>query len=192
MSNQGKKFPAEPLADNEVKSLMTACSPRCSDRHPQPCLDRRPVAAGLRIAEALYLDPRDIEHDGTIRVRGGKGRKARTVGIDLQGLALVQVWIERKARLGIAGPLFSTLRGGPILSAYVRNLMKRIGREARIAKRVHCHGLRHSFAAGLADEHKDIRVIQTLLGHKSLQTTQVYVDHLRPMAALEAIRNRTW
>ena len=192
MSNQGLKFPAEPLADYEVKALLTACSPRC----PTGIRNRALIAvlwrAGLRISEALYLDPRDIEHDGTIRVRGGKGRKARTVGIDLQGLALVQVWIERKAHLGIGGPLFSTLKGGPILAAYVRNLMKRIARKARIAKRVHCHGLRHSFAAGMADEHKDIRVIQMLLGHSSLQTTQVYVNHLRPMAALDAIRTRTW
>ena len=192
MSNQGKKFPAEPLADNEVKALMTACSPRC----PTGIRNRALIAvlwrAGLRISEALHLEPRDVEHDGTVRVRDGKGRTARTVGIDLQGLALVQVWIERKARLGIGGPLFSTLRGGPILPAYVRNLLKRIARKAHVAKRVHCHGLRHWFAAGLADERKDIRMIQMLLGHKNLATTQVYVDHLRPMAALEAIRARTW
>ena len=129
MSNRGKKFPAEPLADNEVKSLMTACSPRC----PTGIRNRALIAilwrAGLRIAESLALEPRDIEHDGTIRVRAGKGRTARTVGIDLQGLALLQVWIERKARLGIGGPIFSTLKGGRMLPAYVRNLMKRVARK---------------------------------------------------------------
>jgi site-specific recombinase XerD len=52
--------------------------------------------------------------------------------------------------------------------------------------------LRHSFAAGLADEKVDIRIIQASLGHSSLQTTQTYITHLRPTAVIDALRARVW
>ena len=63
--------------------------------------------------------------------------------------------------------MFSTLRGEPMQTSYVRALFKRLGSKAKIAKRVHPHGCRHTFAAGLADEKVDIRIIQRALGHSS-------------------------
>lgn len=147
---------------------------------------------GLRISEALALHPtRDLDN-GTIRIRRAKGGKYRTVALDPEAWAVLQAWLERKARLGIGGPVFSTLRGEPMQTSYVRALFKRLGKKANIAKRTHAHGLRHSFASNLADEKVDIRIIQRALGHSSLGITQRYVDHLNPTTVIDALKSRTW
>lgn len=186
-----KKYPPEPLALDEVRRLMDACGSQSSIGLRNRALIAVVWRAGLRIAEALALEPRDIEN-GIVRVRLGKGSRSRVVAIDAGAAAVLQAWVDRKAQLGIAGPIFSTLKGTPVLTSYVRNLLPRLARKAGIAKRCHAHGLRHSFAAGLADERVDVRVIQRALGHSSLQTTQNYVDHLRPRAVIETLLNRTW
>ena len=185
------KYPAEPLNADEVKALIARCSPRCPTGLRNRALIVVLWRAGLRIAEALSLEPRDLD-DGVVRVRKGKGRKARTVALDPEAWAVLQTWLERKARLGIGGRGFSTLQGEPMLSSYVRNLFKRLGQKAGLTKRIHAHGLRHSFAAGLADEKVDLRIVQQALGHTSLATTQRYVDHLRPTAVIDALKARTW
>jgi site-specific recombinase XerD len=185
------KYPAEPLNADEVKALIARCSPRCPTGLRNRALIVVLWRAGLRIAEALSLEPRDLD-DGVVRVRKGKGRKARTVALDPEAWAVLQTWLERKARLGIGGRVFSTLQGEPMLSSYVRNLFKRLGQKAGLTKRIHAHGLRHSFAAGLADEKVDLRIVQQALGHTSLATTQRYVDHLRPTAVIDALKARTW
>jgi len=146
------------------------------------------TAAALVCAEDLLADLAGV---GSF-IRKGKGGKARTVALDPEAWAVLQAWLERKANLKIGGPVFSTLRGQALLPAYVRNLFKRLGRKAGIAKRVHPHGLRHSFAAGLADEKVDVRIIQKALGHSSLGTTQRYIDHLAPRALIDALRARKW
>ena len=127
-----------------------------------------------------------------LRVRCGKGSKSRVVAVDSEAWAVVQAWMKCKARLGISGPVLSTLKGRPLLASYCRSLFKRLGKKAAIGKRIHAHGLRHSFAAGLADEKVDIRIIQKALGHSSLSTTQTYVDHLRPTAVIDVLKARVW
>ncbi len=185
------KFPPEPLSVDECRRLIGACSPRCPtglrNRGLIVCLWR----GGLRCSEALALHPRDLDN-GVLRVRRGKGGKYRTVALDPEAWAVLTTWLERKARLGIGGPVFSTLRGEPMQTSYVRSLFKRLGRKANISKRVHPHGCRHTFAAGLADEKVDIRIIQRALGHSSLGTTARYVDHLNPTAVIDALKSRTW
>ena len=185
------KFPPEPLTTDEVRALIGACSPRCPTGLRNRALIVTLWRGGLRCAEALALHPRDLDN-GVLRVRKGKGGRSRTVALDPEAWAVLQAWLERKARMGIGGPVFSTLHGEPLLPSYVRNLFKRLGSKAHIAKRVHPHGLRHTFAAGLADEKIDIRIIQRALGHSSLGTTQRYVDHLNPTAVIDALRARTW
>jgi site-specific recombinase XerD len=102
--------------------------------------------------------------------------------------------MERRAAIGLDGrsPLFCTLRGQPIKTAYVRALLRRLARKAGIQKRVHAHGLRHAFAFELANEETPLHLIQATLGHKSLQTTQTYVNHLNPTAVIAAMRSREW
>jgi site-specific recombinase XerD len=127
-----------------------------------------------------------------VTVLRGKGGKRRTIGLDPGAFAVLGQWLERRAALGINGrsPIFCTLEGGPVKTAYVRALMPRLARRAGIEKRVHAHGLRHTHAAELAMEGKPVNLIQAQLGHSSLAVTSTYLAHIAPAQLVEAIRSR--
>jgi site-specific recombinase XerD len=184
------RFPVETLDVDECRRLLAACS-NCSTGIRNRALIVILWRGGLRCAEALNLEERDIA-DAVVKIRNGKGGKARTVALDCEAAAIVSVWMERRARLGLTGRVFSSLKGTPLQSQYVRNLFKRLGRKAKISKRVHPHGLRHTFASGLADEKVDLRIVQRALGHSSLATTARYVDHLRPTLIIDTLKSRKW
>lgn len=132
--------------------------------------------SGLRISEVLALRAKDIDLDaGTVRVQHGKGDRYRVVGIDPGAAAIVLAWIERRRALGIPNsrPLICTLDGGQVRQDYVRHLLPRLARKARIAKRVHAHGLRHAYALELDREGLSLAGIRDLLGHAAASTTSV-------------------
>jgi site-specific recombinase XerD len=199
--NFGKRYPAEVLTPAEIHRLIAAC-PR---RGPSGLRNRALIVvlwrAGLRITEALELQPKDVDLDAlTITILHGKGDKRRVVGIDPQAGAVITVWLQERAKLGVGprAPLFCTIarsyngRGNPIRSAYVRECLKNLARRAGIEKRVHPHGLRHTHAYELANEGTPLHLIQAQLGHTSLATTDRYVRHLAPVLALRAVQARTW
>jgi site-specific recombinase XerD len=151
--------------------------------------------AGLRINEALGILPKDLDFNAsTIRVMHGKANTSRVVGLDAGALAIVQHWLDRRATLGIGSrsPVFCTLKGAPLKSPYVRSLFPRLAKKAGIEKRVHPHGLRHTFAFELANENTPLHLIQAQLGHKHLSTTEIYISHLSPTAVVEAMKSRDW
>jgi integrase len=79
-----------------------------------------------------------------------------------------------------------------IKTSYVRALFPRLARKAGIEKRVHAHGLRHSFAAELAKENVPINLIQRQLGHASVATTDRYLNSIAPQQVIDAMRMRRW
>lgn len=188
MSKKGVKYPAEPLTSAEVQALLSQCSPRCPTGRRNRALIVVLWRAGLRISEALDLEPRDLQ-DGLVRVRRGKRGKSRTVTLDPQAWAVVDRWMQDRPT---ATKVFCTLRGGPLQSRYVRTLLPRLAEKAGISKRVHAHGFRHSFAFDLVEEGVDLRKVQQALGHASLQSTGAYVNHINPKSMLDELRNRTW
>jgi site-specific recombinase XerD len=129
---------------------------------------------GLRIEEALALEVTDIDGArGVLRVRHGKGNVAREVKLSptlyqwLRGY-----WAKERPRLPY---LFTSLRTGrPPTQQAVCSAFAAAAEQARITKPVRPHVLRHSYATHLLDAGTDVRVIQVLLGHKSLQTTMRY------------------
>jgi site-specific recombinase XerD len=152
--------------------------------------------SGLRISEALALFPRDLDAEaGTVRVERGKGGRPRVVGMDAGAFALVERWLdlrEQKRGIGRRQRIFCTL-GGEVLSlAYVSQMLARLARRAGVEKRVHSHAFRHTFAYQLVDEGVDVVTISKLLGHTSIVTTVVYLDHLNPKAAVAAAAGRKW
>lgn len=194
-ANKGKKYPAQVLTTNEIRLLMRVPSTRAPTGVRNRALIAVLYRAGLRITEALALKTADIDRDAcSIRVLHGKGDKARTVGMDPEGFAVLERWLDRRAGLGFNGkhPIFCTLQGEPVKSAYVRALLPRLAAKAGIEKRVHAHGLRHTMAAELRAEGHDIGVISKQLGHTSIATTARYLDHVAPTAVLETMRGRTW
>jgi integrase len=70
--------------------------------------------------------------------------------------------------------------------------MTALGRLAGITRRVHAHGLRHTMASELREEGLDIGIISKQLGHRSITTTARYLDHIAPLAVLQAMAKRTW
>ena len=194
-SNKGQKYPAEVLTDDEVRRLIQVCSTRAPTGVRNRALIVMIYRGGLRIAEALALLPKDVNPDaGTVRILRGKGRKARTIGLDPGAMAVIQRWLDVRAKLGIKrrAPLFCTLKGKPILSAYIRSMLPRIARKGGLEKRVHAHGLRHTHAAQLASEGVPVNVIQRQLGHSNAATTSRYLDHIAPKEVIETMQQRTW
>lgn len=197
--NAGKKYPPEPLTREEAGRLMAVCG-----RGPAGLRNRAIIATGLRTGlrdmELRGLELRDVDlQAGELRVREGKGRKARVLGIDGELCALLEKWLRVRAKLGApprSGPFFCTITTGnvgrPVGPSYLRNTLPRLGRRAGIEKRVHMHGLRHTFAWWWIREGKPRDVLQKALGHGSSRTTDRYTDHLRPADVVDTMRARSW
>jgi integrase/recombinase XerD len=136
--------------------------------------------AGLRISELVALDVDDVDvEEGLVLVRSGKGSKARVVPLGraaretLSGyLSLARPTLSERGQA--RGALFLNARGGRISRQGCWKALKGHARSAGIEDRVTPHTLRHSFATHMLDAGADIRVVQELLGHSSLATTQVY------------------
>lgn len=191
-NNRGRRFHPEVLTDEEVQALIRACSYRARTGIRNRGLIVTLYRGGLRVSEALSLMPKDLDPvAGSIRVLNGKGAKARTVGIDAGGMAVIERWMQVRTA-GSKAPLFCTLKGTRLSPAYVRKMLPRMGRRAGIEKRVHAHGLRHTHAAQLASEGVPINVISRQLGHSNVGTTSRYIDHISPMQVIEAMRSRQW
>lgn len=196
--NKGRKFPPEVLTSEEVFALMRACG-----KGPAGLRNRALIAvgarAGLRCAEALDLYPKDVDLDrGAIRVLHGKGDKARIVALDPGACAIVTQWVQARKKLGLNGshPLFCVIseptRGKRLHDAYVRGLMKKLAVKAGIEKRVHFHGLRHSYAAYLAEKSVPVHYIRRMMGHTSIAITERYMDHINPAIVVAFVRDLDW
>lgn len=188
------KRPPEVYTRAEVLALLRACSTRGSSGIRNRALISLIYRTGIRIGEALDLLPKDLDLEaGTVTVLHGKGDRHRTVGIDADALDSVLRWLDRRRDLGINGrsPIFCTLRGGRLADSYVRELLPRLARKAGIEKRLHAHGLRHSFAYGLAEENVPVPEISLALGHRDLGTTWRYIRHVAPIQVIRRMRDRS-
>lgn len=136
-------------------------------------------SSGLRVSELTGLDLIDIDFDRqTVRVMG-KGRKERIVPVGRQALSCIKRYREllvekSKDILGRQGPLFLNFRGGRLTARSVARLLKQVAVKVGINVPISPHALRHTFATHMLDAGADLRVVQELLGHKSLSTTQRY------------------
>jgi integrase/recombinase XerC len=151
------------------------------DDHPPSPVDRRDDAvlellygSGLRVAELCGLDVGDVDLDRLVVTVTGKGDKQRQVLIHERCAQAIGDWLgdpraSMTAEVSPPGALFLNRRGNRLGPRDVRRLLDR-----RSPVPTHPHALRHSFATHLLDGGADLRVVQELLGHASLQTTQVY------------------
>ena len=152
---------------------------------------------GARISEAVGLDVDDLDPvDGTVLLRG-KGGKQRLVPLGSYARDAVEAYLVRgrtelvSAGSGAtgapAGALFCNSRGGRLSRQSAWAVLVKTADRAGVTRDVSPHTLRHSFATHLLDGGADVRVVQELLGHASVTTTQVYtlvtVDNLREVFA---------
>jgi len=198
--NKGRKFPPEVLTPAELCALMTAAythSRGCGLRNQ--ALLAIGARAGLRCAEVLALYPKDVDLEhGRIQVLHGKGNKRRVVALDPGACALVRRWTDQRRELGFDGsqPLFCVMvgptRGLALNAPYVSEQIKSWARYAGIEKRVHFHGLRHSYASYLLDSGVPIHFIKRMLGHSSIAITEHYADHISPSRVIELLHALEW
>ncbi|MGW6199179.1 site-specific tyrosine recombinase XerD [Kribbella sp. NPDC055110] len=147
---------------------------------------------GARISEAVGLDVDDIDLDAGAVLLRGKGSKERVVPVgtyarDALSAYLVRGRPELVSRGRGTPALFLNARGGRLSRQSAWTVLRRAAQRAGISKEISPHTLRHSYATHLLDGGADVRVVQELLGHASVTTTQVYtlvtVDKLREVYA---------
>ena len=129
-------------------------------------------SAGLRLAELVEVDVEDIDpYSDTVRVVG-KGRKERICPIGRPAVEAIQRY-RQKAGV-VRGPLFLSKRRTRITARAVHDVVQKHLRASGVPVHATPHKLRHSFATHLLDNGADLRSVQSLLGHASLSTTQIY------------------
>ena len=198
-----KRLPkALPLSD--VEAILEASG---TPETPLTVRDRALLevlyGTGARISEAVGLDVDDLdlppgERGGTVLLRG-KGGKERLVPLGSFARDAVEAYLAR-SRPGLVsartsgGALFLNSRGGRLSRQSAWTVLVRAAERAGVTKDVSPHTLRHSFATHLLDGGADVRVVQELLGHASVTTTQIYtlvtVDNLREVFATAHPRAR--
>jgi len=135
-------------------------------------------AAGLRVSELVGMDVADVDlAQGHVRVTG-KGGKERIGLLGKPAMRAVRAYLEggRPELLGrrSAGALWLNHRGGRLTTRGVAMILSKLSKRAGVRTHVSPHVLRHSFATHLLDGGADLRVVQELLGHANLSTTQIY------------------
>ncbi|MFE7198456.1 site-specific tyrosine recombinase XerD [Microbacterium oxydans] len=186
------------LTIEQVERLLAAPSPE----DPLGIRDRALLellyATGARVSEAIDLDVDDLAHGEVLRLRG-KGSKERIVPLGSYARTAVDAYLTR-VRPGLAAKgrasarLFLGARGAPLSRQSAWLVIRAAAERAEITVDISPHTLRHSFATHLLQGGADVRVVQELLGHSSVATTQIYthvsVDALRDIYATSHPRAR--
>ena len=178
------------LSQQEVMQLIEASGPAPEDESTDYLrLRNRAIvelmySTGARVSEIVSLDLDEVDDSGLMRVRG-KGSKERLVPVGSYAKAALDAYLVRSrpalAARGVARALFLNQRGNRLSRQSIWEIIQKAA--AGLEKEVSPHSLRHSFATHLLEGGADVRVVQELLGHASVTTTQIYtmvsVDTLR-------------
>ncbi|MFV0309471.1 MAG: site-specific tyrosine recombinase XerD [Desertimonas sp.] len=184
---EGVRVPAglpKPLTEAEVTSLIDAAV----DTDPMGVRDRALLeflyATGARISEVCGLSMGDIDFDQRLVRLFGKGSKERIVPFGRAAAAALDDWFSPRGRVllvpaqwakrGDAEAVFLNGAGRRLTRQAAWAVVKRYGRRAGITSELSPHVLRHSCATHLLDHGADLRIVQEMLGHASISTTQVY------------------
>jgi len=132
-------------------------------------------SSGLRRSEASGLNIGDLDfYSGMVRVRG-KGMRERIVPVGDKALVALRKYLDTRPKpLAHGLPMFLNNTNTRLTDAGIALIFKRMARRARFVKNVNPHSVRHSFATHLLDHGCDLKSVQEMLGHKNLQTTEIY------------------
>jgi integrase/recombinase XerD len=178
----GRALPKS-LSEEEVESLLAAPDVENAQGMRDRAMLETLYASGLRVSELVGLKVAQANLDmGVIRVLG-KGSKERLTPLGEEAVAWIARY-QREARPALLGArksdaLFVTARGGPMTRQAFWALVKRHAATAGIRAAISPHTLRHAFATHLVNHGADLRVVQMLLGHADITTTQIYTHVAR-------------
>ena len=172
------------LSEAEVGSLLASVIGEDAVARRDRAILELLYGTGMRISELVGLSLTDLApEDSVVRVFG-KGSKERLVPLGRYAREALVAWLEasgrgamapaRWARRGDADALFLNLRGGRLSRQGAWGIVRQYGDKVKLGDRLSPHVLRHSCATHMLDHGADIRVVQELLGHASIATTQVY------------------
>jgi len=178
----GRRLPKS-LTVDEVSALLAGAGGDSEADGPLTLRNRALLellySTGSRISEAVGLDIDDVDmRDRSVLLRG-KGGKQRLVPVGRPAVAALDAYLVR-GRPGLAGrgrgtpAVFLNARGGRLSRQSAWQVLQDAAERAGITAKVSPHTLRHSFATHLLDGGADVRVVQELLGHASVTTTQIY------------------
>ncbi|HEY5620960.1 MAG TPA: site-specific tyrosine recombinase XerD [Pontiella sp.] len=177
------KILPDTLSEKEVNLLLRAPDMR----KPLGVRDRAILemfyASGLRVSELAHLQLSNLHiEDGYIRVIG-KGRKERVIPVAQDSSNILECYLDEVRPMLCENPhvqeVFVSRRETPLCRQRLWQIIKKYTKEAGIMKNVTPHTLRHSFASHLLDNGAPLRVIQEMLGHADIATTQIYT-HVNP------------
>ncbi|MFH1529176.1 MAG: site-specific tyrosine recombinase [Pseudomonadota bacterium] len=192
------------LKVEEVERLLDAPDVR----RPEGIRDRAMLeiayGSGLRVSELVGLRIGDLDMDRALLRVTGKGRRQRIVPTSQTAVERVETWLASpraellraatRIRPDARAALFISRRGAPLTRQGFWKLLKRYGRQVGLPDDLHPHTLRHCFASHLLAGGADLRVVQTLLGHADIRTTEIYthveISHLRAEYAKRHPRGR--
>lgn len=164
---RNKKLP-EILTKEEVKAMIDATA---NIKHR--LILKILYGCGLRVSEIVNLKKQDINfNEGLIHVNLAKGKKDRFVKIPDS----IKSELQHYHSINQEEILFPSQRGGRLTTATIQAVVENSAKKANIKKEVYPHLLRHSFATHLLEQGTDLRIIQKLLGHSDIKTTQIYTQ----------------
>jgi len=156
------------LTLEEIKKLIDS-----TDNIKHTIILKLLYGCGLRVSEIINLKKEDLNFkENLIKVNLGKGKKDRFVKIPES----IKEELKDYCNLISSKFLFPSNRGGKLTVKSIQKIVSNNGKKAKIKKRVYPHLLRHSFATHLLEQGTDLRIIQKLLGHSSIKTTQIYTQ----------------
>jgi len=186
---QGRSLP-DTLSESDVERLLQAPDTTTAEGFRDRAMLETLYASGLRVSELVNLLMEQVNFNLGVIKTVGKGNKERLVPVGDDAQEWLQGYIKdaRKDLLnlhGVCDALFVTRRGGAMTRQTFWYAIKKHARTAGIKKHVSPHTLRHAFATHMLNHGADLRVVQMLLGHSNVSTTQIYTHVAR--ARLQAL-----
>jgi integrase/recombinase XerD len=168
----------EVLTLEEIEQMISALDMSKAESHRNRAIIEILYGSGLRVSELVNLHLSDIyRSEGYMRIIG-KGNKQRLVPLSSVANEWLGYWLEDRAKLDVK-PEFSDIAflnryGRQLTRAMIFTIIKQLAHAAGIQKTISPHTLRHSFATHLLQNGADLRIIQDLLGHEDITTTEIY------------------
>jgi integrase/recombinase XerC len=177
------------LRTEEIETLIAAADGQAPNELRDRAILELLYAAGLRVSEVVGIDVRNVDFDDRTARVFGKGSKERMVMVGVPALRSIERYLREGRPLLVQGKevaLFLNRDGGRLSQRAVQTMVRKYALKAGLDRSIHPHLLRHTFATHLLEGGAELRVVQTLLGHSNVNTTQIYT-HVTEAAKRKAI-----
>ena len=175
----GRKLPTV-LSLSEIERLLDCIDLSHAQGHRNRAIIETLYGSGLRVSELVHLKISDLYFDENMMLINGKGDKQRLVPLGAFAKKFIQLYIDNVRILNKISnedrdTLFLNRNGKKLTRAMIFTIVRQLGQMVGIEKKISPHTFRHCFATHLLENGADLRTIQTLMGHESITTTEVYM-----------------